>query len=127
MVAGVISVPLGVPYLLLDNTTVVIALMFFVTVTMNTYLGPCLAISHTLVPASMRALTSAVLFFVINLIGLGLGPVTAGLLSDWLTGIYGPDGLRYAMLIVSMVGLPGILLFYLAARRLPADLATGSA
>ncbi|MEH6610132.1 MAG: MFS transporter [Halioglobus sp.] len=126
MVAGVISVPLGFPYLLLDNTTVVIALLFFVTIAMNTYLGPCLAISHTLVPASMRALTSAVLFFVINLIGLGLGPVTAGLLSDWLTGIYGPDGLRYAMLIVGMVGMPGVLLFYLAARRLPADLARGA-
>ena len=67
------------------------------------------------------------LFFVLNLIGLGLGPLHTGLLSDWLTGIYGPDGLRYAMLIIGMCGLPGMLLFYLAARRLPADLARGVA
>lgn len=121
--AGCISVPLGFPYLLLDNTYVVIGLLFIVTMTINTYLGPCLAISHAMVPPAMRALASAVLFFVLNMIGLGLGPLTAGFLSDWLTGIYGPDGLRYAMLIVGMVGMVGIGMFVMAGKHLLADLA----
>jgi len=123
-IAGAIAVPLGFPYLLLDNLTAVIALLFVVTVLINSYLGPCLAIAHTLVPPAMRALTSAILFFVLNLIGLGLGPLTAGLLSDYLTTIYGADGLRYAMLIVGMIGGLGIVMFILAARALPGDLAT---
>jgi predicted MFS family arabinose efflux permease len=127
MIAGMISVPLGFPYLLLDNTTIVIGIMFFVTMATNTYMGPCLAISHTLVPPAMRAMTSAVFFFMINLIGLGLGPLTAGLLSDYFTGIYGVDGLRYAMLVIGVCGVPGIFLFYLAAKNLPADLARQAA
>jgi predicted MFS family arabinose efflux permease len=120
--AGGIALPLSFPYLLLGNTTVVIGLLFFVTILINTYLGPCLAIAHSLVPPAMRALTSAILFFVLNLIGLGLGPLTAGVLSDYFTGIYGEDGLRYAMLVVSMIASIGVLMFVLGARRLPVDL-----
>ena len=122
-VAGSLAVPLGFPYLLLDNTTAVIAFLFLVTICLNTYLGPCLAVSHSLVPPAMRALTSAVLFLVLNLIGLGLGPLTVGLLSDFYTGYFGDDSLRYAMLTVGVLSAPAIVLFILAARHLPGDLA----
>ena len=122
-IAGMIAVPLGFPYLLLDNTTAVVASMFLVTIAINTYLGPCLAISHSLVPPAMRALTSAVLFLVLNMIGLGLGPLTVGLLSDFYASYFGNDSLRYAMLTVALLSAPAIGLFLLAAKHLPADLA----
>ncbi len=121
--AGFIALPLLFPYLLVNDLRIVIVLLFVVNMMINTYLGPCLAVSHTLVPPAMRALTSAVLFFVLNLIGLGMGPLTAGLLSDYFTAIYGDDGLRYAMIVVGMISSLGILFFVLAARRLPMDLA----
>jgi predicted MFS family arabinose efflux permease len=121
-IAGGLAVPIAFPYLLLDDTRIVIALLFIITVAINTYLGPSLAIAHTLVPPAMRALTSAILFFVLNLIGLGLGPLTAGLLSDYFTTSYGDDGLRYAMLVVGLIGGIGILMFVLGARALPRDL-----
>lgn len=124
-IAGLISVPLGLPYLLSENTTVAIGFMFVVTIFISTYLGPCLAISHTLVPPAMRALTSAVLFFVLNMIGLGMGPLTAGLLSDYYVQFFGNDSLRYAMLTIAILGSPSILLYMLAARHLPGDLARG--
>ncbi|MGB5324199.1 MAG: hypothetical protein WBN40_02080, partial [Pseudomonadales bacterium] len=104
------------------NTYVVIGTMFLVTLLVNTYLGPCLAISHAMVPPAMRALVSAMLFFILNLIGLGLGPLTAGVLSDWFSQSYGSDGLRYAMLVVGMVGGLAVVMFMLAARHLPKDL-----
>ncbi len=122
-IAGTLALPLGFPYLLLADTTVAIGFMFLVTIMINTYLGPCLAISHTLVPPAMRALTSAVLFFMFNIIGLGLGPLTVGLLSDFYVAYFGDDSLRYAMLTVGVLGSPAIVLFMLAARHLPADLA----
>jgi predicted MFS family arabinose efflux permease len=125
-IAGCIAVPLGFPYLLLDNTTVVIASLFLVSITLNTYLGPCLAISHSLVPPAMRALTSAILFLVLNMIGLGLGPLTVGVLSDFYAGYFGDNNLRYAMLTVALLSAPAIVLFFLAARHLPADLARSS-
>ena len=37
----------------------------------------------------MRALASAILFFILNLIGLGLGPWSVGLLSDYLEPTHG--------------------------------------
>lgn len=126
-IAGAIGVPLGFPYLLSESTTVAIGFMFLVTIAINTYLGPCLAISHSLVPPAMRALTSAVLFFVLNMIGLGLGPLAAGLLSDYYANFFGVDSLRYAMLTVGIMGSPSIVLYILAARHLPADLAKGAA
>jgi MFS family permease len=122
-IAAALALPLGFPYLLLDDTTVVIGFLFVVTILINTYLGPLLAISHTLVPPAMRSLTSAVLFFVLNIIGLGLGPLTAGLLSDAYVPYFGEDSLRYAMLSVAVLGSPAVLFFMLAARHLPADLA----
>ena len=45
------------------------------------YLGPTIAASHSLVPARMRSMTSAILLFVLNIIGLGLGPLLIGMLS----------------------------------------------
>ena len=122
--AGALAFPLSIPYLLLENTTIVIGLMFVVTILINTYLGPCLAIAHSLVPPAMRALTSVILFFVLNLIGLGMGPLTAGLLSDFFTQTYGNDGLRYAMIIVGLIASIGVLMFILGARSLPRDLET---
>jgi len=126
-VAGFLAFPLGLPYLLGSDTVMVIGFMSLATLMINTYLGPCLAVSHSLVPPAMRALTSAVLFFVLNLIGLGMGPLTAGVLSDYLTGIYGTDGLRYAMLIVGLIGTLSIPMFLLAGKHLKADLAKSAA
>lgn len=127
MIAGFIALPLSFPYLLLDDTRVVVVLLFFVSMAINTYLGPCLTICHGLVPPSMRALTSAVLFFVLNLVGLGMGPLTAGILSDYFTGIYGEDGLRYAILVVAMIAGLGVFMFFMASRSLKDDMAAGEA
>jgi hypothetical protein len=68
------------------------------------YLGPSIALCHTLVTPRMRAMTSAILFFVINMIGLGAGPLVVGLLSDAFADSLGTQNLRGAMLIVLFFG-----------------------
>ncbi len=115
-----------VPYLYVllgDSTASILAIMVFTNILMTLYLGPSIAMSHALVPPSMRALTSAILFFVLNVIGLGLGPFLTGLMSDLLAPRFGVLSLRYAMVISTMAGLVAIALFYAAAKRLPEDLA----
>jgi len=87
------------------------------------YLGPTFAMTQSLVPANMRATAAAILLFVINIIGLGLGPSTVGVLSDALYDRVGDDSLRYALLIVSTAYLWASLHFWLASRTLRADLA----
>jgi MFS family permease len=108
----------------LDDSTQALSLLFISTVFGALYLGPVIAITHTLVSPSMRAMSSAVLFFVLNLIGLGCGPLVVGLISDALTPTLGSgDALRYSIAGVSFVGLLSMVAFYRAAKYLPGDLA----
>ena len=72
----------------------------------------------------MRALASAILFFVLNLIGLGLGPWSVGMISDYLQPQYGAESLRYAMLwVVPVASVLSGFCFLLASRSLQQDLA----
>jgi predicted MFS family arabinose efflux permease len=87
------------------------------------YLGPTFAISQGLARPHMRALVSAILLFIINLVGLGLGPQVVGVVSDLLKPELGVESVRYALLIVVAAGAAWSTLHYaLAARTLRADL-----
>lgn len=81
------------------------------------YLGPTFAMTQGLVKIRMRAVASAILLFVINLIGLGLGPQAVGLVSDLLTPAYGVDSIRYALLSVVVLGSVWSAIHYLLAAR----------
>ena len=89
-----------------------------------TYLGPSLAMTHALVEPRMRALSSAVLFFILNLIGLGLGPTMVGVISDALEPTYGVDSLRYALMATFVVYLWSAVHYFFAARNIRQELAT---
>lgn len=67
--------------------------------------GPLFATIQTLVPPHMRATSIALVYLFANLIGMGLGPLAAGALSDVLRAMYGEESLRYALLLLS----PGYL------------------
>jgi MFS family permease len=62
--------------------------------------GPMLATIQTLVPARMRATSVALVYLFANLIGMGLGPLAAGALSDALRPWFGVESLRYALVIL---------------------------
>jgi hypothetical protein len=66
---------------------------------------------------------SGILLFVINIIGLALGPPTVGLLNDYVFSSYGDEAIRYSMPIVYLVtGTWAAVHFVLGARALRADL-----
>ena len=80
------------------------------------YLGPFIAIAHSLVPASMRALSSAILFFMLNLFGLGFGPLVIGIISDLLKPSLGIESLRWALSIILLVNVASAALFFAAKK-----------
>ena len=86
------------------------------------YQAPAFAITQSLATPMMRATAAAVLLFVVNIIGLALGPALTGALSDALQPTYGDDSLRYAMLCVSMVLAWAAFHFWRASHTLEADL-----
>jgi len=92
--------------------------------TVNVYLAPCNAMSQSLVPADMRALTSAVLVLFASVIGQGFGPLTVGALSDLLAHRFhlGDQALRYALPTVILPATAAALLFYRSSVHLPREL-----
>lgn len=88
------------------------------------WLGPVLTAFQQLVQPNMRATASAVFLFINNLIGIGLGNLIIGAISDSLREAYGAESLRYAILsgIVFYVIAAG--LFILTAPRLKKDWAS---
>ena len=72
-------------------------------------------------PSGMRATASAVFLFINNLIGIGLGTVMLGILSDVLSERFGADSLRYAILCGTVFYVVAASLFLLSARRLELD------
>ncbi|ATE65782.1 spinster family MFS transporter [Rhizorhabdus dicambivorans] len=73
-------------------------LLFVGVVGVNTAIAPLFATIQTLVPPHMRAMAIAIVYLFANLIGMGLGPLAAGMLSDLLTASLGSEALRYALL-----------------------------
>lgn len=60
--------------------------------------SPLLATIQTLVPARMRAMSIATVHLFANLIGMGLGPLAVGVMSDAFRPVLGEESLRYALL-----------------------------
>lgn len=121
--AIVLSVPLQLFVYTHDNATVALLVYTVPVVLGATYLGPMLAMIHGMVGPRLRAFASSILFFVLNLIGLGLGPLATGFLSDTLAVQYGlGDGLRWALIIVTLANVWCVIHYLLGARTLRADL-----
>ena len=121
---GIICLPFMVGTYLAPGPYIALGLSIVPGVLFNVYLGNTLAMTHGLVGLRMRALASAILFFIINLIGLGLGPLLTGYLSDVMEPSLGQESLRYAMLYLLPAAMAwSVVHFYLAARHLESDLA----
>jgi MFS family permease len=116
--AILLSIPFAIGALYLDNNVLSVVCFGCTAALQSMYLGPSLAVAHSLVPASMRALTSAVLFLALNFIGLGFGPWVVGMISDRLAPALGVQSLRWAMSIVLVVSLISAILFFRTAKTL---------
>jgi len=70
----------------------------------------------------MRAVAAGILLFIINIIGLGFGPQAVGVISDLLSDNYGPESLRYALAICSLINIWAGIHYFIAGRHLKDDL-----
>ena len=88
------------------------------------YVGPMFAMVQGLVELRMRATAAAILLFIANMMGLGVGPLLVGILNDQVFGpLHGEQAIRYSMLTVGVIGGFGSILFWGASRRLATELA----
>jgi MFS family permease len=121
-IATLVGLPFGAAIYLVDNSTLVFLLIGIPAAAGGMYLGPSLAMAQSLVAVRMRTVASALFLFIINLIGMGLGSVMIGGMSDALTPQYGQDALRYTLLIVMVFNVWAAYHFWRAGRYMEADL-----
>ena len=94
-----IAGPLYALGLSLENLTLAVILIAIPSFLNSLWLGPTFAMTQNLAPPHMRATASALLLFMLNIIGYGGGPVVVGYMSDFLIGVNFGDaaaGLSYA-------------------------------
>lgn len=116
-----IGLPISLIAFTTDSTTLVQWLLPVPTFVAGVYLGPTFAMTQNLVGVRMRALGSALLLFIINLFGMGLGPWLAGVLSDFFAAEHGRHALRHALFVLAFLNIWGIAHYFLATRTLVAD------
>jgi len=123
---GITVLLTAVPYaamFLSDSWQAALWLFLVPAATANVYLAPVLSQAQGLVSLRMRAMASALALLVINVIGLALGPLLTGVLSDFLEGRFAEESMRYSLLIVTSVILPWAGWHYIrAGRTIDADL-----
>jgi MFS family permease len=67
------------------------------------YLAPAIAVVQNATPANRRTIAGAILLFVVNLFGLGGGPLFIGLVSDAAKAGFGASSLTVGLLMLTPV------------------------
>jgi MFS family permease len=120
-IAFLLTIPFFVFGVLSESLTLTFFLFLFPTALSLVWLGPVIAAFQHLAPPNMRTTASAVFLFVNNLIGIGLGNLAIGALSDTMSARFGTEALRYAILSGTGFYVIAAALMFLTARRLERD------
>jgi MFS transporter, Spinster family, sphingosine-1-phosphate transporter len=117
-----LAVPIAIAAYHAPSWPLALALIFVPQVCNSLYYGPCYSAAQGLVPIKARAIAAASLLFFQNLIGLGLGPLFFGMLSDMLHPTYGADSVRYVLYGAAVLGLVPAFFFWRCSLHLDAEL-----
>ena len=115
-VSVVIAFAVGAPAFLTGNVWFAIAGISVATFLNALYQPSTYALVQTVAQPNERATAAALMIFVQNMAGLGLGPLTVGLLSDALTPVHGANGLGLALAAAFGLNLVAAAFYYLSGR-----------
>jgi MFS family permease len=121
-VALALLAPLWTMVLLPTDVLIASSLLVIAGACLGFYLGPTFAMVQTLADPATRATAAALLLLVMNVVGLGLGPLAVGILSDAMAPGLGSDSLRIALLLVPLLCLWAAYHYHAAASRVVVDL-----
>ncbi|WP_299078477.1 MFS transporter [uncultured Paraglaciecola sp.] len=120
--ALVVGAPAYYLSLQVESLWLSIGLVTVLLFTSGFYLGPSFALAQTLAPVKVRAMSTALFFFVLNIIALGGGPTFIGIVSDFYTAEYGEvESLRMSLAWLAVPYVLAIIAFFWTAKKIPAD------
>ena len=80
------------------------------------FFGPSYAVAQSVATPGTRATAAAIVLFFKSFVGMGIGPVLVGLVSDRFAPVAGDDSLRWGLLLAPAFNLWAAGHFLLAAR-----------
>ena len=117
-----LCLPIGISSYWVASVEMNLILTTIFLIFIGIYLGPSFAIAQTLAPINMRAMSTALFFFILNMIALGGGPTFAGWLIDLFKESNNDlESIRYAMTVAFFILIPSIVSFLVVAKMLPKD------
>lgn len=126
IVPAVAAIILPLPILsayMASNTLSALMLLGMPVLLQSIYYGPIFASVQGLAQPHNRATAVAILLFFGNLIGLGLGPLTVGMLSDIFSAHIGAgEAIRWSLIVTALVSIAASVAFLLAARTIRDDI-----
>jgi MFS family permease len=120
-IAFTLTIPLFIAGLLSNELAVIFTAFLVIQALSLVWLGPLITAFQHLVPANMRATASAIFLLVNNLIGIGIGSLLIGWLSDVFSAQFGDESLRYALLSGTVFYVIAATLLFISAPRLKKD------
>jgi MFS family permease len=117
-IATLIMVPFQFVAYLSDNLRFVIPSFFVMISLASMFFGPSFAVSQTLATLRTRAVATSLLLLVQTFVGLGLGPLVAGELSEVFKPHVGADSFRYGLCLVGLVNLWAAFHYFVGARSI---------
>lgn len=109
VVATLTSVPLGILFPFMPSPWLALGLFALASVTQIMAAAPENAAIQSVTPNRMRGQMTFLFLFIMNVIGMGLGPLIVGFFTDFL---FGEAGIRYSIALMGLLcGVPAILAF----------------
>jgi len=101
----VLSIPFLIAFVSAGTWQVAMMFIVFTFLFNNMYLAPALAVVQNAVEPGKRAMSGAILLFLLNIIGLGCGPTFVGYVSDHVKATHGFSPLQIGLLALAPVTL----------------------
>ena len=121
-IALIIGVPAFYVSLQVQDLWLSVGLMALLLFTSGSYLGPSFAMAQTLAPLNVRAMSTALFFFVLNIIALGGGPTLTGIISQALVPSLGEtEALRQSLLYLVVPYALSIAVFLWTSTKIVKD------
>jgi predicted MFS family arabinose efflux permease len=120
-VASLVSIPFFTAAMLSDSVVLTLVLLVPSYLLGSLWFGPVYSSAQGLVPPQMRATSASLVLFIINMMGLGLGALVVGAMSDGFNfglGLGEAEGVRWALIASAYFGLISAVLFWLARGRI---------
>lgn len=117
----VASLPVAIVAFLCHGFTTIILLIGLLYIILYAAIPPLYAAIQELAAPQNRATSIAIYFATVNLLGMTLGPLATGFISDMFAPARGRESLRIAIVIGSWILLPAIAALLIAARLVPKE------